>query len=133
MSEEFVISPLWMDRSDPLGNSEGSDGRRALHIIDTTPGAIVLKSTIATNTTPSVTNVTSSILASNSNRKFAIIFNNSGATVYIKLGAAAVVNQGIRLAPNETFEITAINLFTGAVNAIKSTAASINLDVCEGT
>ena len=32
MSENPVISPLLMDRSEPIGNSTGDDGRRALHI-----------------------------------------------------------------------------------------------------
>lgn len=32
MSEMKVTSPIFMDRSDPLGNSTGPDGRRALHV-----------------------------------------------------------------------------------------------------
>jgi hypothetical protein len=32
MSEEKVISPLLMDRSNPLGNSDDGTGRRALHV-----------------------------------------------------------------------------------------------------
>jgi len=31
MSEQSVISPLLMDRSDPIGNSVDSFGRRSLH------------------------------------------------------------------------------------------------------
>ena len=32
MSETPVISPLLMDRSEPIGNSTGPDGRRVLHV-----------------------------------------------------------------------------------------------------
>jgi hypothetical protein len=32
MSESRTISPLIMDRSEPLGNSDDGTGRRALHV-----------------------------------------------------------------------------------------------------
>lgn len=32
MSEQNVLSSLLMDRSEPLGNSQDNDGRRALHV-----------------------------------------------------------------------------------------------------
>jgi len=34
MSDTPVISPLLMDRSEPLGNSTDSTGRRALHTLN---------------------------------------------------------------------------------------------------
>lgn len=85
------------------------------------------------NTRPSVSNTSAEILAANSSRKYAYVFNNTGATVYIKLGATAVVNQGFQLGPNESFEINSSKMWTGSITAIKATATSINLDVAEGT
>lgn len=87
----------------------------------------------ASNTRPSVTNVASTILAANSNRKYVLISNNTGATIYLKLGATAVVDQGIRIGPNDFYEIRLINLWTGSISAIKATAVAVNLDVFEGT
>lgn len=87
----------------------------------------------ATNSRPSVTNTSNLALAANSSRKYAYFYNNTGASVYIKLGAAAVVNEGIRLGPNDMYELTSDKLYTGDVFVIKSTASVINLDVVEGT
>ena len=86
----------------------------------------------ASNTTPSVTTSSTEILAANTNRKYACIFNNTGAAFYLKFGATAVVNQGIRLGPNEKFEIKLDNLWLGAVNAIRASGAAA-IDVFEGT
>ena len=85
------------------------------------------------NTRPAVTSTSSTILASNVNRKFAYIFNQTGSIIFLKFGATAVVNQGIRLADNATYEIDADNLWTGDVMAVKSAAASVNIEVFEGT
>jgi len=85
------------------------------------------------HTTPSVTNVSATVLAANSLRRYALFTNNGGAIIYLKLGAAAVVNQGIPLQPNERYEIGLNNLWTGSVTAIKSTATALALDVFEAT
>lgn len=87
----------------------------------------------ASNTRPAITNVSSIVLASNVNRKYAYIFNQTGAIVFIKFGATAVINQGIRIPDNSIYEITHDNLWTGDVHAVKSTAASISIEVFEGT
>lgn len=87
----------------------------------------------ASNTRPAINNVSAVLLAANTNRKYVMIFNQSGATIFIKMGATAVINEGIRLANNEWYEITADNLWVGTINAIKSGAASVNVDVFEGT
>lgn len=84
------------------------------------------------NTRPTVTSSSSTILASNANRKYAYVFNQSGAVIYIKFGAAAVVGEGIRLPNNEMIEITSEKLWTGDVNAIRG-AGSGAVEVFEGT
>lgn len=99
----------------------------------TTVGAVSPTFSTGSSTRPSINNVSSTLLASNSDRKYALITNNNGFTAYLKLGSAAVVNQGIPLPPNTSYEITINNLWIGDIRAIKSTATSANLDVFEGT
>lgn len=71
-------------------------------------------------------------IAANSNRKYALLVNDSDTDMYLALGKAAVVGEGIRLnKKGGWYEITAINLFTGAVNAICATAGK-NLTTMEG-
>lgn len=86
----------------------------------------------AANTRLTITNVSSQILAANTSRKFALIANYSGGTIFIKLGATAVANQGIRIANNESFVIDYNKLWLGAVNAIVA-AGTGTLDVFEGS
>jgi 3-deoxy-D-arabino-heptulosonate 7-phosphate (DAHP) synthase len=65
-------------------------------------------------------------LAANSSRKYALFINDSDAVVYLKVGAAAVSSQGIRLNANGgSYEMSFKNgnLHTGAVNAIAVTGA----------
>lgn len=105
----------------------------ALRVVNPDGSSIsVNKATVATNTRPTVSNVSSVILASNSNRKSALIFNQSGAVVYLQFGAAAVVGQGRRLANNETYEIDSTNLYTGDIRAIRN-AGSGEIEVTEKT
>lgn len=85
-----------------------------------------------TNTRPVISNTTSVLVAANPNRKYLSIFNQNNKNVYIKFGANAVLNQGITIAPQTLFEITALNLYTGQINAIIA-GSSVNIEVCEGT
>ncbi|GAI84025.1 unnamed protein product, partial [marine sediment metagenome] len=72
------------------------------------------------------------VLAANANRIFAEFVNDSANVIYLALGAAAVMNRGIRLNANGgSFEIGLTNLYTGAVKAISGVAAQ-NLTVSEG-
>ncbi len=71
-------------------------------------------------------------LVANRFRVYAAFVNDSVQTIYLGLGVAAVLNDGIRLNPNGgAYEITGENLFLGAVNAI-SAAGAANLTVSEG-
>ena len=92
------------------------------------------KYTTPTHTAVSVGVATTVALASNTNRRYALFINNSNVEIYLKLGVAAVLNQGIRLnRSGGSYEVSRLNgaLYTGAVNAIASVAASILL-VTEG-
>lgn len=76
--------------------------------------------------------VTTVVLALNATRLFAQFVNDSTEEIYLAQGAAAVMNEGIRLnRAGGSFEINLTNLFTGAVNAICA-SGGMNLTVTEG-
>lgn len=88
----------------------------------------------ATHTVVSVAVTSTAALAANTNRVGALLVNDSDTTIYLKLGAAAVVNQGIRLNANGgSLEMNAAlgNLYSGAVNAIHGGVGSKVLLVTE--
>lgn len=80
-------------------------------------------SVLATYSTTAVTSVTAaatstSILASNANRRMAIMFNDCDKNAYVKLGAtASTTSFSYKLAPAQTLELP-IPLYTGAIDAI---------------
>ena len=74
-------------------------------------------------------------LAANVSREYALFVNDSDEAIYLKLGAAAVVNQGIRInATGGSYEMSGAygNLYRGAINSICS-SGSKTLLVTEGT
>jgi hypothetical protein len=88
-----------------------------------------------THTAVNVTTVSGEALATNASRKYALVVNDSDTTVYIKIGAAAVLNQGIRLNANGgSYEMShAIgNLNTGEINACHGGIGNKVLLVTEG-
>ena len=89
----------------------------------------VAQSASATNTKVSVGAATTVVLASNADRQYAAFVNDSDEVIYLSFGAAAVMNQGIRLnAAGGSHEITVTNRFTGAVNGI-CTSGTKNLTI----
>ena len=73
-----------------------------------------------------VGNTDTSVLAANNSRKSATFVNDSDESIYLQLGAAAVLNEGIRLnAAGGSYEINHTNLFTGAVNAICTSGSKV--------
>ena len=91
--------------------------------------------TTPAHTQPSIGATTTAALAANANRLYALFINDSNETIYLKLGAAAVLNQGIRLnASGGSYEISKLlgNLYTGAVNGICTSGSKVLL-VTEGT
>jgi len=91
--------------------------------------------TTPTHTAVNVTTGSGEVLASNANRLYALLVNDSDTTIYIKLGAAAVVNEGIRLnALGGNYEMSAMlgNLYTGAINGIHGGTGNKVLLMTEG-
>lgn len=80
-------------------------------------------------------NTTQEAVAANPQRTYLLLINDSDTALYLKLGAAAVVNQGIRLNANggslELSDINA-NLDLRAVNVIHGGAGNKALLITEG-
>jgi len=91
--------------------------------------------TTPTHSAVTVTSTTTQALAANANRKYALLINDSDTVIYIKLGAAAVANEGIRLNANGgSYEMSDLhgNLYAGAINAIHGSTGNKTLLVTEG-
>lgn len=79
-----------------------------------------------------VATATTLILPANADRNVAEIVNNSDTVVYLRLGAGATLNSGIRLnAGGGAFNISAINLYTGVIEAIHGGSGDKLLTVTE--
>ena len=88
-----------------------------------------------THTTLGVTNTSQAALASNEDRRYALFVNDSNAVIYLKIGADAVCNEGIRLNANGgSYEMSEENgnPYFGTVNAITAAATKV-LTITEGT
>jgi hypothetical protein len=87
------------------------------------------------HTTISVTTTSGQALASNTNRKYALLVNDSDTDMYIMLGSSAVLNQGIRINANGgSYEMSNNfgNLYTGAISVIHGGSGSKILLATEG-
>lgn len=91
---------------------------------------------IKTYSSSSVTSVTSaavstSILASNANRRMAIMVNDTDKNAYVKLGAtASTTSFSYKLTPGQTLELP-IPVYTGAIDAIWDTSPTGSMRVTE--
>lgn len=86
------------------------------------------------HTTAVIGAVTGAALAANADRKYVLLVNDSDSVIYLKIGAAAVLNQGIRLNANGgSYEMSSAygNIDTRVINAISSGAGKVLL-VTEG-
>lgn len=84
----------------------------------------------ATNDSVSVGSTSTEILAKNVDRLFVLIINDSDETIYLAIGADAVLNKGIRLNANGgVFEINSQNLYVGVINGI-SESGNKNVTIC---
>jgi hypothetical protein len=84
--------------------------------------------TTPTHTAVGVTTSNGQALASNTSRKYALFVNNSAYTQFLKFGADAVLNEGIRLNANGgSYEMSATqgNLYLGAVNVISAAVGTL--------
>ena len=76
------------------------------------------------NTAVSVATTSTAILSANVGRVYAKLTNDSDTVIYLGIGEAAVMNEGIRLnVSGGAYEITPDNLFIGEINAICSTTS----------
>ncbi|KKM96833.1 hypothetical protein LCGC14_1174140 [marine sediment metagenome] len=90
---------------------------------------------VATHTEASATATTSAALAASDKRAYAMFQNDGDNDVYLRLGEAAIKNEGILINANGgSYEISDRlgNLFLGAVNCITASGTSVVL-VLEGT
>jgi hypothetical protein len=70
----------------------------------------------------SVGATSTTVVPANGNRVAAFLGNDHATQIlYYALGATAVVNQGIRVAPGQTVQV---NSYTGVISAIASGAAT---------
>ncbi len=84
-----------------------------------------------TNTAVTVATTPTTILAANGKRKYAVIVNDSTEPVYLKFGAGAVMNSGVRLnAQGGSLLIDKSNLYTGLITGI-CTSGSMVVTVLE--
>ena len=96
-------------------------------------GTIPNVSTFA-HTVVTVGATTTNVIASNEARVYLLLVNDSDEVIYIKCGASAVLNEGIRLnAIGGKFEISPArgNLYTGSIKAV-CTSGSKKMLVTEG-
>ena len=80
------------------------------------------------HTSATIAATTTLALAANANRKYALIQNDSDEIMYIKIGAAAVLNEGIRLAANGgAYEMSSKlgNLDRAAINGISTSGSKV--------
>jgi len=75
------------------------------------------------------------VIAANVNRLYALVVNDSDTTIYLSLGAVAIVGSGIRINANGgSYEMSAKlgNLYTGAINGIHGGAGAKDVGTVEG-
>lgn len=110
----------------PAGNNNIGD-------VDVASLPPVVATTYSTSSVTSVVSaaVSTSILASNANRRMAILFNDCDKAVYVKLGAtASTTSFSYKLSPAQTLELP-IPLYTGAIDAIWDATPSGSMRVTE--
>lgn len=108
----------------------------AVVVVDAAGTAITSTVTVTmTHTVGTATSTTSAMLAANTSRRYALLVNDGGVDVYLKIGVAAAANQGIRLTPNGgSYEMSPAfgNLATGAINGI-TVSGTASVLVTEGS
>lgn len=85
--------------------------------------------------TVSVGTATGTVLAANANRRYLLLQNDGTTDIYLRLGASAALNTGIRLVSGGgAYEMSrgAANVFNGEIQGIAGAAAT-RLMYTEGT
>jgi len=86
------------------------------------------ESSASSNTKVTVGNTPTTVIASNSDRRFVVIVNDSDEDVYLNLSATAVINEGIRINANGGSYIE--DIYTGAISGICASGGK-NVTVAE--
>lgn len=89
-----------------------------------------------THTEIAVATSSTAVIAANAQRQYLLLINDSDTVIYLKLGAAAAANKGIRLNANGgSLEMSGLmgNNYQGAINGIHAGTGTKNLLVSEGT
>jgi len=88
---------------------------------------------VVLNTKVDVGSSSTSVLGSNSTRRFLFLVNDSDENIYVSLGAIAVMNEGILLtAGGGALTLDTASMWLGTVSAI-CLSGSKNLTVSEGS
>ena len=97
-------------------------------------GALVVDSSFsitalvpASPSTGSVTSTSTQMVASNGSRRGLIITNLGAVNVFFGCGATAVTNNGIVLTPNGTWVMDVFTFYTGAINAVCASTATLSI------
>ena len=83
----------------------------------------------------SVAATSTTVLAANGSREYALIQNDSDEAIYISIGTAAILNSGIRLNPNGgSYEMSRAlgNLKVEAIYGISTSGSKVACG-CEGS
>lgn len=85
------------------------------------------------NSSQSVGNTSTLVLAANSTRRYLFLVNDSDEDIYVSLGSPAVMNNGILLtSQGGALTLDTTTMWAGAVYAICTTGGK-NLTICEGS
>lgn len=85
------------------------------------------------NSAVSVGNTSTLVLAANSSRRYLFLVNDSDENIYVSLGSAAVMNEGILLtSQGGALTLDTTSMYIGAIYAICSSGTK-NLTICEGS
>lgn len=79
-----------------------------------------MQSKIPIMNTVSVGTASTLVLPQNLRRRWAGVYNSSGAGIWLSFGAAALIGYGAYIPPGGSYEIDQENFFTGPVYGIVS-------------
>ena len=86
------------------------------------------ESSASSNTKVSVGSTSTTVLAANANRRFAVIVNDSDEDIYLNLSGTAVINEGIRINANGGNYVE--DIYTGIITGICA-SGSKNVTITE--
>lgn len=85
------------------------------------------------NSGVSVGNTSTLVLAANSSRRYLFLVNDSNESIYVSLGSAAVLNEGVLLTSGGgALTLDTTSMYHGAIYAICA-SGGMNLTICEGS